>query len=138
MTPMRRTHRAQRTPNPSLTPLLVQAGAADTLGSIATLLSVMLFCLGAYVLVEVIRHPLEAQPADVIGSAVMIALAATLLFYLLEPRSGARIVRRHYMVESRGTSRAIQTLPLGPPPLVNAQTELPFASALAERQGAGN
>jgi len=34
---MRRTHRAQRTPNPSLTPLLVQAGAAHTLGNIATL-----------------------------------------------------------------------------------------------------
>jgi hypothetical protein len=47
-------------------------------------------CLGAYRLVEVIRHPFDAQPTEIIGAAVMIALAITMLFVLFEPRTSVR------------------------------------------------
>jgi hypothetical protein len=135
---MRRTHRAQRTPNPSLTPLLVQAGAAHTLGNIVTFLSVTLLCLGAYVLVEVIRHPLDAQPAEIIGAAVMIALASTLLFFLFEPRTTARFVHHTHTVELRVGVRAIATPPLPASPPADPQSELPFVPALAKRASAGD
>ena len=135
---MRRTHRAQRTPNPSLTPLLVQAGAAHTLGNIVTFLSVTLLCLGAYVLVEVIRHPLDAQSSEIIGAAVMIALAATLLFFLFEPRTTARFAHHTHTVELRVGVRAIPTPPLDALPPADPQSELPFVPRLARRASAGD
>jgi hypothetical protein len=133
---MRRTHRAQRTPNPSLTPLLVQAGAAHTLGNIVTFLSVTLLCAGAYVLAEVMRHPLDAQPAEIIGAAVMIALAATMLFFLFELRTTSRSVHHSHTLDIRGGVHAIPTPPLVP--RTEAQSELPFAPVLAKRASAGD
>lgn len=138
VTPMRRTHRAQRTPNPSLTPLLVRAGAARTLGSIVTFLSVAFLCFGAYLLAEVIRHPLDAQPTEVIAAAVMIALAATLLCYLFEPRRSARLVHHRCTAEFHCGARAISTTPLSPLPQADMQSELPFAPTLAERTSIGD
>ncbi len=135
---MRRTHRAQRTPNPSLTPLLVQAGAAHTLGNIVTFLSVTLLCSGAYVLAEVMRHPLDAQPAEIIGAAVMIALAATMLFFLFEPRTTSRFVHHSHTLDIRGGVHAIPTPSLSSLPTADAQSELPFAPALAKRASAGD
>ena len=130
--PMRRTHRAQRTPDPSLTPLLVQAGAARALGSIVTFLSTALLCLGVYILVEVIRHPLDAQPTEVIGAAVMIALAATMLYYLFEPRTAARLVHRRHVAEPPEEAGTIPTPLLSPPP-AESRSERSFASSLSER-----
>ncbi len=126
---MRRTHRAQRTPNPSLTPLLVQAGAAHTLGSIVIFFSVALFCLGAYLLVEGIRHPLDAQPAEIIGAAVMIALAATMLFHLFEPRTGVHFAHHRRPTELHTGAHAIPAAALGPLPQADKQSERPFAAA---------
>ena len=134
---MRRTHRAQRTPDPSLTPLLVRAGAARTLGSIVTFISVALLCFGAYILVEAIHHPLEAEATEIIAAAVMIALAATMLFYLFEPGSSPRLVRHRHAVGLCGGAHAIPTPALHVLPLADPQDELPFAATLAERTSTG-
>jgi hypothetical protein len=124
---MRRTHRAQRTPNSSLTPLLVQAGAARTLGSIVSALSIILLCLGAYLLAEAIRHPLEAQPAEIIGAAVMITLGATMLFFLYETRSAStRIVHRHRAMMPVNVL-AVATPQFETSPRADTQRELPLA-----------
>jgi hypothetical protein len=125
---VRRTHRAQRTPNPSLTPLLVRAGAAHTLGSIVIFFSIALLCLGSYLLVEGIRYPLDAQPAEIIGAAVMIALAATMLFHLFEPRTGVHLVHHRHSRELHTGAHVIPTPALGPLPQTDKQSELPFAS----------
>ena len=129
---MRRTHRAQRTPDPSLIPLLVQAGAARTLGSVVIFLSIALLCLGAYVLVQVIRHPLDAQPSEIIGAAVMIALAATMLFYLLEPRGYPHLVHRRHAAQLFSGVIAAHTAPLTSQP-PHTQSELPFAATSVDR-----
>jgi hypothetical protein len=55
-------HRLGRTPERSLAPLLVQAGTARPLGSIMAFLSIALLILGAYVLVEVPKHPPTGRP----------------------------------------------------------------------------
>ena len=130
---MRRTHRAQRTPDRSLTPLLVRAGAAHTLCGIVSFLSVLLLCLGVYVLVEVIRRPLDAQATEIIAAAVMIALAATMLFFLFEPRPGQRSVHHRHAAPLLSGARAIATPPLGPAARANPQREFPFATAPAEK-----
>jgi len=130
---MRRTHRTQRTPNPSLTPLLVQAGAAHTLGSIVIFFSLALLCLGAYLLVEGIRHPLDAQPAEIIGAAVMIALAATMLFYLFEPRTAVHFAHHRHPTALHTDAQVIPTPALGPL-TQHKLTEFPFAPTRGEHQ----
>ena len=84
---LHRSHRIGRTPARSLTPLLVQAGVASSLASIMAFLSAGLFLLGTWVLVEMFDHPLQAQPTEMIGAAVMITLASIMLFHLLLPRA---------------------------------------------------
>jgi hypothetical protein len=135
---MRRTHRAQRTPDPSLTPLLVRAGAARTLGSIVTFIALALLCFGVYTLVEAIHHPLEAQATEIIAAAVMIALAATMVFFLFEPGSSPRLARHRHAVGLCGGAHAIPTPALDVLPLADAQDELPFTDTLAERTSTGN
>lgn len=135
---MRRTHRAQRTPDSSLTPLLVRAGAARTLGSIVTLISLALLCFGAYILVEALHHPLEAQTTEIIAAAVMIALAATMLFCLFEPGTSPRLVRHRHVAGLRGGAHAIPTSALHVLPLADPQDESSFAATLAERTSSGD
>ena len=86
---LHRTHHIGRTPARSLTPLLVQAGVASSLASIMAFLSIGLFLLGTWILVEIFDHPLQAQPTETIGAAVMITLASIMLFYLLLPRAAS-------------------------------------------------
>ena len=136
---MRRTHRAQRTPDHSLAPLLVRAGAARTLGSAIACLALALLCFGAYLLVKVIRYPLDAQPIEILGAAMMIALAANMLFVLFEPRSAVRHVHHRRAAPLHG-ERAIPAPALSPSlrqsTRANAQSELPFASGLGEKPSA--
>lgn len=136
---MRRTHRAQRTPDHSLAPLLVRAGAARTMGSAIACLALLFLCVGAYLLVKVIRYPLDAQAIEILGAAVMIALAANMLFVLFEPRPGVRHVHHRSAAPPLNGARAIPT-PQRPPlrqlTRANAQSELPFASGLGEKPSA--
>src|SRR5271163_4363959 len=144
MMAMRRTYRAQRTPDHSLTPLLVRAGATRTLGSAIACLALALLCVGAYLLVQVMRYPLDAQPTEILGAAVMIALAANMLFVLFEPRAAVRHVHRRSAAPPLNGARATPTPPFSPPlssslsPLTrgSAQSELPFAKGLGEKPSA--
>jgi hypothetical protein len=137
---MRRTHRAQRTPDHSLAPLLVRAGAARTLGSAIACLALLLLCVGAYLLVKVMRYPLDAQPIEILGGAVMIALAANMLFVLFEPRPAVRHVHHRSAAPLHG-ARAVARPPLSPPlsslTRVDTQSELPFASGLGKEPRTG-
>lgn len=133
---MRRTHRAQRTPDRSLTPLLVRAGAIRTLGSAIACVALLLLCVGAYLLVKVIRYPLDAQSIEILGGAVMIALAANMLFVLFEPRAVVRHVHHRSATQPLNGARAIPTPPLSSSSRANSQSELPFANGLGEKPGA--
>jgi len=50
--------------------------------------------LGLYILEEAIANPLNEGAAAVISAAFIIALAATLLFYLIKPRNRLRMASR--------------------------------------------
>jgi len=73
--------------------------AARNLGGIMATLAAALLVVGVYVLIEVVANPLEDQSVETIAAAVMIAFAAIMTFYLLEPRLAARFQRR----QRRGT-----------------------------------
>jgi hypothetical protein len=79
--------------------ILIRAGVAQKFGSLVIFFSSMLLGIGGYQLVQTIAHPLEAQPTEVIGAAVVIALACIMLFYVVEARSSwyasQRAHRRH-------------------------------------------
>jgi hypothetical protein len=91
--------------------ILIRAGMAQRFGSLVIFFSSMLLGLGGYELVQVIAHPLEAQPTEVIGAAVVIALACIMLFYVIEARSTwyacQRAHRRHKIhIDERSLSVA--------------------------------
>jgi hypothetical protein len=130
-------HRLQRNADHSLAPLLVRAGAVRSLGSIMVLLSLVLLGLGIYQVMEAVRHPLEAESAMVIAAAVFIALAIILFFYVLEPLSAPRLIRRrqaasHVHRYALGKELHMATQSTG------EQSELPFGPPLAERRGTGD
>ena len=64
-------------------PLAVRAGLARTFGSLAGFVVLTFLCLGLYILEDAIANPLNEGAGAVISAAFVIALAATLLFYLI-------------------------------------------------------
>jgi hypothetical protein len=111
--------------------LLIRGGAARTFGSIVAFLAALLLTVGAYVLIEVIAHPLAGGPAEIIGAAVLIALAAIMIFYLIEPRASAKRRRRKAKLDISAVTTVL--LPLTP-----AQRQLPFEAARATRGSAAD
>jgi len=77
------TYRGAETTGRSRKPLSLRGGAAHTFRNILAFLSVVLLAIGAYELTEVIAHPLEGQSTEIIGAAVLIALAAIMVFYVI-------------------------------------------------------
>jgi hypothetical protein len=106
-------HRRVEAQGRSRRPLAVGFAFARTFGSIVAFLAVLLLVAGVYALVEVIAHPLEGQSSEIIGGAVLITLAAVMMFYLIEPRVSARFRRRQAM-KTRSSRSAILHLPLFP------------------------
>ncbi|HZC64969.1 MAG TPA: hypothetical protein VE545_00225 [Candidatus Dormibacteraeota bacterium] len=135
---VRRAHHIGRTPARSLTPLLVQAGVASSLASITAFVSVGLFLLGTWVLVEMFDHPLQAQPAETIGAAVMITLASIMLFHLLPSRSSPNSGRHRHKAalnHQRNAARQVQVID------AQAKTQpeaLPFATRFADPHVTGD
>ena len=106
--------------------LLIGTGAARNFGSIAAFLAVGLLAVGAYLLKEAITQPLAAGSVDVIGAALLITMAATMIFHLLEPHASA-ISRRRRRGKAIRTERTT-TLHL---PLFPAREHPPYAGARA-------
>src|SRR5260370_18107823 len=69
--------------------LVFRGGLVHTFGSLAGFIVVILLCVGLYILEEAFAHPLDAGAAAIITAAFIIALAAMLLIFLLQP--GKRI-----------------------------------------------
>ena len=135
---LHRAHRIGRTPARSLTPLLVQAGVASSLASIMAFLSVGLFLLGAWVLVEVFDHPLEAQPTEMIGAAVMITLASIMLFHLLLPRAAPGSGRHRHKAALNHQRNAPHHAPVIDVTANSQATALPFATRFADPHVTGD
>jgi hypothetical protein len=95
--------------------LVVRGGLARTFGSLASFLVVTFFCWGIYILEDALAHPLIAGAAALIAAAFIIALAAILLFYLIEPGKRSR---------SSGHRRAHEIAPTAEPPPIQ-ETPLP-------------
>ena len=87
---MHLTYRGAETTGRSRKPLSLRGGAAHTFRNILAFLSVVLLAIGAYELTEVIAHPLEGQSTEIIGAAVLIALAAIMVFYVIRSHGCAR------------------------------------------------
>jgi uncharacterized BrkB/YihY/UPF0761 family membrane protein len=75
---------------PTRKPLVVRGGPARTFGSLLSSIAVIFLGFGIYLLEDALAHPLEAQAVEVITGAFTIALAATLIYYLLKPRKRPR------------------------------------------------
>ncbi len=135
---LHRTHRHGRTPARSLTPLLMPAGIAGSLGIILAFLAAALFVLGAYLLIEGINHPLRADATETIGAAVLIALALTMLLGLFQLRGNANSRRHRHKFEGRSARQAAISSAVIEIPATKLQTELPFGSSLADRSGAAD
>jgi len=69
-------------------PLVIRGSLARTFGSLVCFLAALFLLLGFYLLVDAFEHPLDAQAVAVLTSALSIALAAILFYYLLKPRHG--------------------------------------------------
>jgi TRAP-type C4-dicarboxylate transport system permease small subunit len=135
---VRRTHHIGRTPARSLTPLLVQAGVASSLASIMAFVSVGLFLLGTWVLVEMFGHPLQAQPTETIGAAVMIALASIMLFHLLPPRSSSGSKRHRHKAALNHQRNAARQAPVIDLQAKTQPEVLPFATRFADPHVTGD
>jgi hypothetical protein len=84
--------------------LVVRGGLARTFGGLAGFLVLTFLCSGLYILEDVFANPLEAGAAAVITGAVILALAAVLLFFLIKPRKGPRTTRLDRSVDSATTA----------------------------------
>jgi lipopolysaccharide export LptBFGC system permease protein LptF len=84
---------------PTRKSLVVRGGPARTFGSLVSSLAVIFLCFGLYLLEDALAHPLEAQAVEVITGAFTIALAATLIYYLLKPRKRLRTRTRAFRRE---------------------------------------
>jgi hypothetical protein len=65
-----------------------------TFGGLATFLVLTFLCSGIYILEDAFADPLAAQTAALIFGAFSIALATTLLYYLVKPRGEPRRMGR--------------------------------------------
>jgi TRAP-type C4-dicarboxylate transport system permease small subunit len=138
---MRRARRAQhigRTPARSLTPLLVQAGAGSSLASIMAFVSAGLLLLGSWVLVEIFDHPLQAQPTEMIGAAVMITLASIMLVHLLSPRGTPGSGRHRHKTAAKHRPHAARLAPIIDVPAKTQEEAIPFATRFADPHVTGD
>lgn len=87
------------------TPLVVRGSLPRTFRTLGLLMELCLFFCGTYLLVNVIKRPLEADPPSVIGAGVMLALASTLLFYMVWP------LRREAMARREEPASKVERLP---------------------------
>ena len=118
---MQQSYLGARTAGRSRKSLVVRGCAARTFGSIVAFLAATLLTVGGYVLIEVIAHPLEGQSTEIIVAAVMIALAAIMMFYLIEPRANGRSRRRRREAKAEASRAAAAHFPALP-----VQRQLPF------------
>ena len=135
---LHRAHHIGRTPARSLTPLLVQAGVASSLASIMGFLSVGLFLLGTWVLVEMFDHPLQAQPTETIAAAVMITLASIMLFHLLLPRAAPGSERHRHKTALNHQCNGRRHAPVIDVTANPQAAALPFATRFADPHVTGD
>jgi hypothetical protein len=110
---------------------MIGARAAGTYGGILAVLAALLLVVGAYVLLEVLAHPLQGESGEIIGAAVLIALATIMTFYLLEPRISAKFRRRRHRIKERPQRFITLHLQLNP-----ERRKTPFARAPGAFAGA--
>ena len=68
--------------------LLVRGGLPRTFGSLAGFLSLLLSCIGVYLIEDTLRHPVRAVDGALLVAGFVLGLAVTLLYFLLHPRRG--------------------------------------------------
>jgi hypothetical protein len=90
-----------------------------------------LFLLGTWVLVEMFDHPLQAQPTETIGAAVMITLASIMLLHLLLPRSATGSGRHRHKAALNRQRNAPHHAPIIDVPANGQRAALPLATRFA-------
>jgi hypothetical protein len=98
-----RTARMSFTMQDEKTPLIVRASLPRTFWPLGIFVEGSLLFGGFYLLIQATMRPLEADPASVIAGGVILALAATLLVYLVRPWRRAALTK---MEESLQTATA--------------------------------
>jgi hypothetical protein len=83
--------------------LVFRGGLVHTFGSLAGFIVVTFLCVGLYILEEAFAHPLDAGAAAVITAAFIIALAAMLLIFLIQPGKRIRTANPDRFTESTTT-----------------------------------
>ncbi len=68
------------------TPLVVRASLPRTFWSLGVFVEASLCFVGFYLLLEVLKNPLEVDQPSVIVAGVVLALATVLLFYMIGPK----------------------------------------------------
>ena len=86
------------------TPLVVRASLPKTFRGFGVFAEASLSFLGIYLLIEVLKEPLEADQSTVLLAGVLLSLATILLFYLIGP-SRFPALARHDGHHSRGGIR---------------------------------
>lgn len=76
------------------TPLVVRASLPRTFLSMGLFVEVGLLCCGTYLLIQMVRRPLETDNTAIIGAGVLLALATVLLFYLVRPKTREALASR--------------------------------------------
>jgi hypothetical protein len=90
------------------------------------------------VLVEMFDHPLQAQPTETIGAAVMITLASIMLFHLLLPRSVAGSGRHRHKAALNHRRNGPHHAPAIDVTANSQPTALPFATRFADPHVTGD
>lgn len=103
------------------TPLVIRASLPRTFLGWGAFVEVGLLFCGAYLLLNAIASPLEANQTAVLAAAAMLALALILLFYLAQP------MRRRALARSRENRRG------GNKPIRAEVTLTNFGSAIQTR-----
>jgi hypothetical protein len=75
-------------------PLIVRGGLSRTFGSLAGFAALGLLSLGVYLLADAFAHPVDAEAADVILAAFVIAMAMLLLAFIFKPWKFPEMLRR--------------------------------------------
>lgn len=108
--------------------LVVRAGLARTFGSLVGFISLVLVCLGTYLIADSLTNPLEAQASALLAAAFVLGVAAILLYYLFVPSHKLRARGRHRHRSRRGTKEDSAEILIcaSKSPAANEQREFPF------------
>jgi len=87
------------------TPLVVRASLPRTFRSLGVFTEAALFFCGGYLLLQVMRNPLETGEAAIIAAGLILALASVLLFYLVRPGLNEALAQAD---ESEGEERRLE------------------------------